>query len=336
MNCANHPDVPVSQYCRTCGKPLCASCVRNVEGVAYCEQCLAQHLHAQGVQPPPVQPAANYVYPPSASPSSGPNPALAGILGAIPFGIGAVYNGQYAKGLAHLIIFTLLIWGETVSNGDGVSIILGFGIAFFYVYQIIDAVKSAHAIRAGLPAPDPFGLGAMFGATDTRAVPDATVSAGSPVPPAAVPVAPAPPPRIPTAAVVLIGLGCLFLLRTAGVFDYDADRIWPLALIALGGWMFARRFGVVGPRIDRYGRVCRTPSLVGPTVLVTIGVLILLDHMNGLGFHRTWPIILLAIGAAKLLEGKTPVATEVPYVPPQTPPSSGTTSSTGSSEVNRG
>jgi Domain of unknown function (DUF5668)/B-box zinc finger len=338
MNCANHPDVPVSQYCRTCGKPLCASCVRNVEGVAYCEQCLAQHLHAQGVQPTPVQPAANFAYPPSGSSSSGPNPALAGILaGFFPFGVGAVYTGQYAKGLAHLITMTLLIWGETVSNSDGLSTVLGLGIAFFYVYQIIDAVKSAHAIRAGLPAPDPFGLGAMFGATDTRAFPNMPVPADVAAAPGAVPVTTAATaPRIPTAAVVLIGLGCLFLLRTAGVFDYDADRIWPLALIALGGWMFARRFGVVGPRVDRYGRVCRTPSLVGPSVLVTIGVLILLDHMNGLGFHRTWPIILLAIGAAKLLENKTPVTTEVPYVPPQTPPSSGTPSGTGSSEVNRG
>ena len=42
----------------------------------------------------------------------GPNPALAGILaGFFPIGVGAVYTGQYAKGLSHLVIMVLLILG---------------------------------------------------------------------------------------------------------------------------------------------------------------------------------------------------------------------------------
>ncbi len=114
MNCANHPDVAVSQYCRSCGKPLCASCVRNVQGVAYCEQCLAERLGAvhppQAASAPYVAPA---VYAGQPVAASGPNPALAGILGAIPFGVGAVYNGQYAKGLGHLVIFVLLVVGAS-------------------------------------------------------------------------------------------------------------------------------------------------------------------------------------------------------------------------------
>jgi hypothetical protein len=43
--------------------------------------------------------------------NAGPNPTVAGILGAIPLGLGAVYCGQYAKGLAHLGIVVLAIVG---------------------------------------------------------------------------------------------------------------------------------------------------------------------------------------------------------------------------------
>ena len=42
-------------------------------------------------------------------PSTGePNPGLAALLGFIP-GVGAMYNGQYAKGIVHLIIFAVLV-----------------------------------------------------------------------------------------------------------------------------------------------------------------------------------------------------------------------------------
>ena len=80
MNCATHNDIAAVAYCRTCGKPLCANCKRDVKGVIYCENCLAERL--QGVQPP----AATYqqVVDPGVRvaplPGSGPNPALAGIL----------------------------------------------------------------------------------------------------------------------------------------------------------------------------------------------------------------------------------------------------------------
>ena len=46
MNCANHPQNPVAAYCRTCGKPLCTSRTRQVMGVVYCENCLAERVAA--------------------------------------------------------------------------------------------------------------------------------------------------------------------------------------------------------------------------------------------------------------------------------------------------
>ena len=50
--------------------------------------------------------------------------------------------------------------------------------------------------------------------------------------------------KIPAGALVLILLGVLFLLNT--ISEYRTDRFWPILLILLGIWMFARNFGVLG------------------------------------------------------------------------------------------
>ena len=75
--------------------------------------------------------------------------------------MGAVYTGQYAKGLAHLVIFTLLVLGAS-SGSEAMGTVFGLAIAGFYFYQIIDSVRTARAIQMGQPPPDPFGLGTTF------------------------------------------------------------------------------------------------------------------------------------------------------------------------------
>lgn len=291
MNCANHPDKAVAKYCRTCGKPLCTDCVREVMGIAYCENCLAERVTGSASSSPYTAPAA-----PVVAASSGPNPGLAGILGAIPFGVGAVYNGQYAKGLAHLIIFILLVIGASHGH-EPLDTICGLGIAAFVFYQIIDAVKTAKAINAGQQPPDPLGLGTMFspGAADRR---DITRGA-------------------PAGAVILILLGVLFLLQNTGLWYLSMDALWPAILLALGIWLFAKRKSAAARGDFRHR------SLSGPAVLVTLGVIFLLDNLhnhwwNVPGFGRTWPLILLVIGVIKLIERGH--LTNNPYFAQQPPP----------------
>ena len=298
MNCANHPAVSNVAFCRTCGKPLCANCTRDVQGVIYCESCLAERLH--GVQPPQVvaaQPGANpgpvYVS------GSGPNAAVAGILSIFP-GVGTVYCGQYVKGFAYMGIFVFLILGTIHVSG----LVFGLALGFFCVYQMIDAVRTAHAIQAGLPVPDPLGLAQTFG-TGEPTYP--TANTGVVVTPE--------PAKVPTGAVVLIALGVLFLLETAGwLGDFGVDKIWPLILIGLGVWLFAKRQGLVGTRYRHDGRPCRKSNLMGPVVLVTIGTLFLIQSLDGPNFVRTWPVLLLAIGLVKLLDSQNP-----PPMPPMPP-----------------
>jgi len=288
MNCANHPDVAAVAYCRTCGKPLCSSCTRDVKGVIYCESCLAARLEGSMPPPPPVySPVVNAgqrAVPPG---TSGPNPTVAGILaGFFPFGVGAVYCGQYAKGLANLLILTGLIWGQATTDSDGMHVFLGLAIGFFYFYQIIDAVRTARAVQTGQPVPDPFGLGKTFTTGDKI---DAS--------------------RIPTGAIVLIVLGVLFMLHNLGFWFLGFGRLWPLILIGIGAWLFARRTGLIGTpdagcRCDR----CRAQSLMGPAVLVTLGLLFLLEQQNVISFGRTWPLLLVVIGLIKVFQGNASTA----------------------------
>jgi hypothetical protein len=225
-------------------------------------------------------------------PTSGPNPAVAGILaGFFPIGVGAVYTGQYAKGLSHLVIMVLMITGQSMDVPWYVHMLLGFGIAFFYVYQIIDAVRTAKAIQMGEPAPDPFGLAQVFGGGGGGS----TGAGGESKTEAA---------KIPAGSVILIGLGLLFLLHTAGFFEFGLDRFWPLILIFLGVWLFAKSWGILGGRSGACQcERCRTRRLMGPAILITLGVLFLLDSVSRVGFGRTWPAILLVIGVVKLIQG---------------------------------
>ena len=331
MNCATHSDTAAVAFCRTCGKPLCNNCTRDVRGVIYCEACLAARMEgtapAVGVVPP-----AQTVYSPVGAPSAlprpplntGPNPAVAGILaGFFPIGVGAVYTGQYAKGLSHLVIMVLLILGVGSGLPWYVVTMLGIGMGFFYVYQIIDSVRSAKAIQTGEPAPDPFGLAQAFGAGEKF---EGT--------------------KVPAGAAILIGLGVIFLLHTAGLFEFGLDRFWPLILIFLGVWLFARHWGLIGGglAVCRCER-CRTRKLMFPAILVTLGVLFLLDTTSRVGFGRTWPAILLVIGVVKLLQSNAsseghigPLPSGIPSVPPPAPPPppviEGPQSSSSSGEVN--
>ncbi len=346
MNCAHHADQPAVAYCRTCGKALCANCTRPVRGVVYCEDCLGAKM--EGTRAAGSAPAAGFVAgapgaasagawapvgappvpplpPPVVAASSGPNPTVAGILaGFFPFGVGPVYTGQYAKGLAYLGIFGLLIAGINAGDHNGseaLGIICGFGLAFFWVYQIIDSVRSARAIQAGLPAPDPYGLAATFGA-GTKVETN----------------------KIPIGAIVLILLGVLFLLNTMGI-EFGLDRFWPLILIAIGGWLFARNWGLAGSCAGRCQCArCRSCRLMGPAVLVTIGFLFLFESLGRVSFGHSWPILLLVIGGVKLFQstastdGHVVLPPPAPGVPPASIPSppEPPVPPSAPSEVNRG
>ena len=47
---------------------------------------------------------------------------------------------------------------------------------------------------------------------------------------------------------------------------------------------------------------CRTHGLMGPAILITLGVLFLAGEYSQYSFGELWPIILIVIGAVKVAE----------------------------------
>jgi len=138
MDCVNHSGVSSAAYCQNCGKALCSHCVRNgPAGQVFCEPCW---IAWQSVQRPFVPP-----------PTGAPSPVLAAFLGLIP-GVGAMYNGQFVKGLVHVFIFAVLVSAAHVYG------IFGLFITGWIFYQVFEAYYTAKARRDGDPLPDPLGL----------------------------------------------------------------------------------------------------------------------------------------------------------------------------------
>ena len=72
---------------------------------------------------------------------------------------------------------------------------------------------------------------------------------------------------------------------------------------------------------------CRAHGFMGPSILITLGVLFLLDqmtHVYWMEFGRTWPALLIVIGLIMFLQYNAPATGHVPreymgYPPPQPP-----------------
>lgn len=266
MDCVNHRGVAATAYCQNCGKALCATCVRNAgNGQILCEPCLVAWQNAQQ---------------PFVAAQMGPNPSAAAVLGIIP-GVGAMYNGQYFKGLIHVVIFVVII---SITTHYG---LFGLFIPAWILYQAFEAYHTAKAIREGTPLPDPLGLNEVGNwmnlggpqpgvpgqprpgqpgvagqpgapppggtAAGYQQVPYTQYQApyaqpGAPgyVDPGVPPEPPVPPVfwrrKEPIGALILIGFGLLLLLNQMDLLAGHLFKyLWPLIFIALGVWLIFRR-----------------------------------------------------------------------------------------------
>jgi hypothetical protein len=133
------------------------------------------------------------------------------MLGLIP-GVGAIYNGQYAKGIVHVVIVALLIMAaDNASYGTGP--LFGLLIPSFWFYMAFEAYHTARRRREGLPVDEFSSLGMTTERTG-----------------------------VPVAALLLIIFGVLFLLNNLGFLEIrQLMRFWPVGMIGFGLYMLYGR-----------------------------------------------------------------------------------------------
>jgi len=202
MTTENAQQKPVAAYCRICGKALAEDEVRLAQGTVFCEE----HLPAVEQKPAPATGGAPL------TPNPGVSPGLAFFLGMIP-GVGAIYNGQYAKGIIHVVILGLLLSISSSDAAGGLEPLFGLLTAVFWFYMAFEAYHTAQRRLLGEPVDEFSSLVQLRGGQ------------GAPVLP-----------------VVLILLGVLFLLNNLEIVRLrDLLRFWPVVLIATGAWMLYER-----------------------------------------------------------------------------------------------
>jgi len=203
MTIASENPKPVTAYCRSCGKPLTEDTVRVAQGTVYCEEHLPQQPQAPAASP----------YTASNLPNPGVSPGLAFLLGLIP-GVGAIYNGQYAKGLVHVLILGMLISINSSDTVGELGPLFGLLTAVFWFYMAFEAYHTARKRLAGEIVDEFSSLVQIKGE-----------GGGFPVLP-----------------VALISLGVVFLLNNLGVLRLRfIMQFWPVILILAGGWMLYSR-----------------------------------------------------------------------------------------------
>ena len=73
------------------------------------------------------------------------------------------------------------------------------------------------------------------------------------------------------------------------------------------------------PNQTCYCTRCRSRGLMGPAVLITLGVLFMLSEFGVVRFHNTWPILLIVIGLVKVLAGNLDTKGHMDVIAPAPP-----------------
>lgn len=157
--------------------------------------------HTGGQAPPYPDPAAR-------GPVERKSPLAAVVLSGLP-GLGQVYVGYYQRGFVHIAVAAVLIFLLNLHEFREFYPLLGVFLAFFWIYNMIDAARCANAVNRGLAA----GM-----QPELPQLPAAIGGGGS----------------VFTGA-ILVGLGLLLLGRTVlGIsLEWLADW-WPAFLVLFG------------------------------------------------------------------------------------------------------
>ena len=196
MYCSYHPSNAARAQCGSCGRPLCAGCDHRIKGYPYCQDCIVLGIQSLSAHQQASQ-----------SKSKARTAALFGVF--LP-GLGAIYNRQNVKAIAHFLTVVCLFQLKHVGLFGGAFFAGGLA---FYVYSIIDAYRTAQLIAQGASA-----------AADEDQFKKRLAR------------------RAPVIGLGLVVGGALLALQFLQPFGVSLTRLVPVALILLGGYLLASHF----------------------------------------------------------------------------------------------
>lgn len=220
MNCAYHAQNSAVVNCNGCNRPLCAGCDHRIKGFPYCEDCIVE-----GVNILRTSDRSRY----SAKIRKRTYPVVALFLSWVCPGLGAAYNGQMVKALAHFGIVAGLF---QMAVSTKMALFILALIAMWWFFLPLDAWRSAKLIRSGMDqdGSDDLVLERLTG--------NAKIS-----------------------GVILVAIGGLFFVNTFLGGRFIVKGVLPLLLIFLGLYLLkpyafggrVRPETVSDPYLARYG-----------------------------------------------------------------------------------
>jgi hypothetical protein len=142
------------------------------------------------------------------------SPGLAAMFSMMP-GLGQVYVGYYQRGFVHAAVIACLITLQSSGAVETMEPLLGLFMAFFWLYNIIDAARRASLYNDALAGASSIELPADFKAPGFRG----SIAGG----------------------ITLIAIGFVLLLHTRFGVSLDwVEQWWPIAPMILGAYLLGR------------------------------------------------------------------------------------------------
>jgi hypothetical protein len=139
------------------------------------------------------------------------SPVLALVLSLMP-GVGQIYVGYYQQGFTNALIVGSIIALLSANIVHGAEPLFGIFLAFFWLFNVVDAWRRATFYNNALAGIGPATLPEDFAVTTGRG----TLAGG--------------------VALVLVGVVALSNTLFGLPLDW-LEKWWPLALIAVGAWL---------------------------------------------------------------------------------------------------
>ncbi|MCP3982334.1 MAG: hypothetical protein GY716_23780 [bacterium] len=174
----------------------------------------AQPQGATYAAPPATPPQGLAANPASAMDPRRKSPVLASLLSLMP-GLGQVYVGYYQRGFVHILVVAGIIAFLSNTQSESLAPLFGIFLAFFYLYNIVDAGRRAAFYNQALDGVDnveipsdmalPSGGGSLIG------------------------------------GLVMVVAGVILLTHTLFGFELEwIEEWWPVAPILFGLFLIAR------------------------------------------------------------------------------------------------